>query len=274
MTVVVGVAAPDGIILAAESRTTNMFENGRHRIISDTAQKLFPVGRIGVATYGNAFIGGRTIAGLMDEFVSQLGEDAPDTVDALAEALAVFFDGRFRAVADPDLLEWCEANPGIYPVGFLVAGYDEDGIGSIREAGIPGPFVGDAEITTAELGVSWRGQTDVIRRLIKGFDSDEFRVQGHEVPDEMHEPLAGLEYALQLPVTMQDAVDLACFLVRTTIDMQRFSDGTFGRIGNVPGCGGLVRVLSIARAGPEWVTVPALTGEAAAGVAEGGAPAR
>jgi 20S proteasome alpha/beta subunit len=108
MTVVVGVAAPDGIILAADSRTTLQWETGgRHRIMSDTTQKVFAVsGRIGVATYGNAFIGNRTIAGLMDEFVAQRSEQMPESADAVATVLGDFFHERFQTDSPPELLAW------------------------------------------------------------------------------------------------------------------------------------------------------------------------
>src|SRR4051812_3072423 len=100
MTVVVGVAAPDGIILGAESRTTLVFEHMRHRILSDTAQKLFPIGGVGIATYGDALLGSRTIAGLMDEFVAQL-DGEPGDADSMAGALGDFFDQRFREHSEP-----------------------------------------------------------------------------------------------------------------------------------------------------------------------------
>jgi 20S proteasome alpha/beta subunit len=55
VTVVVGVAAPDGVVLAADSRTTSfpdgMGDQARYRIITDTADKLFTIrDRFAVAT--------------------------------------------------------------------------------------------------------------------------------------------------------------------------------------------------------------------------------
>lgn len=254
MTIVVGVAAPDGMILAADSRTTYMVGE-RHRIASDNAQKVFPIcDTIGVATYGDAGIGGRTIAGLMDEFVSTLDEGEPRDAAAIAAALGAFFDERYRAEAPPELVAELEAAQAA-PVGFLVAGYDDDGIGRIREVAVPGPRVEDeTEITTAVRGVVWRGQTDVIRRMVYGFDADLFLQAGHDMPEAIVEPLQSLAYELLFPITMQDAVDLAAFLISTTVGMQRFSDGTHARPGELPGCGGPVRVLSVTRDGVRWVT--------------------
>jgi len=276
VTVVVGVAAPDGMILAAESRATYT-DGTRHRIASDFNQKVFSIcDSIGVATYGQSGIGQRTIAGLMDEFVSQLPEEdaEPRRADEMAAALGTFFDERYRAETPAEEVDQWEA-VAAFPLGFLVAGYDADGIGRIREVSIPGPVVGGAiaenEITTADKGVAWRGQTDVIRRLVYGFDGDLFASCGHELPDELHEPVGSLAYNVLFPITMQDAVDFASFLIRTTIDMQRFSDGTLARPGDLPGCGGPIRVLAITRDRVQWIAPPTLTAATESGVAEGAA---
>jgi hypothetical protein len=275
MTIVVGVAAPDGMVLAADSRTTLSWDNGRHRIASDSAQKVFRLeGGVGVATFGDSFIGFRTIAGLMNDFVAQLSADQPATCHTISSALATFFRERFTADSTAELLQWVEENPEQDRIGFLVAGYDADGIGRIREISIPSgkvtDFAPDDEINTAVRGVLWRGQTDVIRRLVRGMDVDMFVHLGHELPAEAWEQIDGLQYVLLFPITMQDAVDLATFLIRTTIDMQRFSDGVAEAPGNAPTCGGAVRILAVTRGHTEWVAVPTLSAEGSASVAEEG----
>jgi hypothetical protein len=255
---------------------TLQWENGRHRIISDSSQKVFSLGdKFGIATYGDAFIGTRTISGLMDEFLASLGDDTPAEVEGLTERLAGFFRDRFTTDAPAELLEWCEEHPGWFRLGFLVAGYDADGVGCLYEAGVPGEEVSavgdpDRPITTAAIGACWRGQTDVVRRLMKGVDWDAFLELGYDFPPELHEPIGELEYVIHFPVTMQDAVDYATFIIRTTIDMQRFSDGIFGRPEGVPGCGGPVRVLSVTRDGTEWVSAPSVTADRRPGMAEEG----
>ena len=276
MTIVVGVAAPDGMILAGDSRSTYT-DGTRHRIASDFTQKVFTVCEsLGVATYGLNSIGQRTIAGLMDEFVTQLPEEAPRNGETIAASLGEFFDARFRAeVSEQDVAAW-EAS-GNAAIGFLIAGYDTDGIGRIREVSIPGGAVeeapGDVEVNTALGGTLWRGQTDVIRRLVFGFDGDLFAAAGHQLPDDLDEPITALTYNLLFPITMQDAVDFASFLIRTTIDMQRFSDGTTASPGYLPGCGGPIRILAVTRDGDQWVSPPVLTDPTTPGLAEGSARA-
>lgn len=269
MTVVVAVASPDGIILASESRTTVQIGE-RHRTVSDNAQKVFPLfDRIGVATYGMAFIGERTIAGLMDEFVATL-EDGEAGASDIAAELGQFFDAKFRDAVPAEQVEELEQKE-IYPLGFLVAGYDDDGIGRVTEWAVPGPAQpNDVVINTASRGVLWRGQTDVIRRLIKGADIDLLLSLDVAVPDEVGDALLSLEYSLIFPITLQDAVDFASFLIRTTIDMQRFSDGTTANPGDLPGCGGPIRILSVQPYNTEWVTEPGLIGSSTPGMAEGG----
>lgn len=256
MTIVVGVASPDGIVLAADSRTSNI-DGDRHRIASDSAQKLFPIrGGVAVATYGMAFLGEKTIAGVMDEFVAQLDGQQEHDAEAIASELATFFNLRFAA-AFPGLDQSTLTG---FPLGFLVVGYDSDGIARVREVSIPGAVVTveilgpGTEISTARLGVLWRGETDVVRRLVKGVDWDALGRAGVTVPDPLAPQLLQLEYRLLLPITVRDAVDFAAFLIGTTIEMQRFSDG----IGLAPGshitCGGAFRALSVTRAGVEWIT--------------------
>src|SRR3954452_9907710 len=76
MTIIIGITTPDGVILARDSRTPEGHDGG-HRIISDSAQKVFEVGRFGVATTGLAFLAGKTIAGLMDQFPSSTRRRRP-----------------------------------------------------------------------------------------------------------------------------------------------------------------------------------------------------
>src|SRR5438094_10580956 len=121
MTIVIGAASPDGIVLAADSRTTYV-DGDRHRIATDSAEKVFELfERFGVATYGWAFLGDQTIKGVMDEFVAAHPELGEQDLGACAEALGDFFSDRFMA-AYPDYEPEQDAG---WPLGFVVAGYDD-----------------------------------------------------------------------------------------------------------------------------------------------------
>jgi hypothetical protein len=264
MTIVVGVAAPDGIILAADSRSTNL-TGPHHRVASDNAIKLFDLSKcVGVATHGMAFIGDQTIAGLMDEFVANRADETRSQVTELAEELGTFFHDRLVAKY-PNL---ASAQQG-YALGFLVAGYDGDGVGRILEVSVPGPDVAE-QVNTSSRGFLYRGMTDVGERLLLGVDWERLsRADVHLTPA-AQKALRELEYRPIAPIALQDAIDFSLFLIRTTIDMQRFSDGTVATPRGIPGCGGPIRVLVITRSGPKWVSEHPLSAATASGLAEGG----
>jgi hypothetical protein len=106
-----------------------------------------------------------------------------------------------------------------------------------------------------------RGQSDVIGRLIKGVDWTGLILAGAEVPEGMMEHLDRLEYVPVEPVAVLDALDYASFLIRTTFDMQRFSDGTLALPGLVPGCGGPLQFLVVERDGISWMQAPTRSAE-------------
>jgi proteasome subunit B (beta)-like protein len=251
VTIVVGVTTPDGLVLAADSRTT-LSDGDRHRIASDSAQKIFPVGHVGVATSGNAFIGADTIAGTMDRFIAKLDKKAQSDLDHFVESLGAFFHEAFEAYLKERGETWDAEKLG-YPIDFLVAGYDETGVGHIKELMVPGPKTGDFQIDTRTGGTMWRGQTDVISRLLNGVDWAGLD-SGGPLPDDVSERLKGLAYMPLEPITVEDAVDYATFLVRTTIDMQRFSDGVVAQPGLVPGCGGPIHALVVERSLVRWAS--------------------
>ena len=273
MTIVVGVGTSEGLVLAGDSRTTTAYsDTQRHRIASDYAQKLFQVKGMGVATFGWAFLERDTIAGVMDQFTAQVsGEVADMNVEEFATALGDFFDERFDQHLAAEGGSWDSDTQG-FPLGFLVAGYDPDGVGYIVEVLIPGGQISEYKASTTEGGMMWRGQTDVINRLIKGIDGAELLKLGIEVPDDLAKELGKLEYWTMSPITLQDGIDFTSFLVCTTIDMQRFSDGTHGSPGSIPGCGGPVQILAVERRGATWIRPLTLATPSRPGLAEGAAP--
>lgn len=261
MTIVVGIATPDGLVLAADSRTTRN-EEGRTRIASDSAQKVFRIcdGSFGVACYGAALFQEKTVAGHMDEFEANLAS-IPDNVEEVAHLLGAFFQKCLLEAFEAADTPWLpEMGPQL---GFQVAGYRRDGVGHLIDVQVPGdkgPVVAPTGIATTNIGIYPQGQDDVISRLLHGVDINALAGSGIEVPEEVSKALAGLEYTLLYPLTLQDAVDCATFLISTTIGMQRFSDGTAASPGGIPGCGGPIRILAITRKKSHWVSPPTLIG--------------
>ncbi|MBI2691985.1 MAG: hypothetical protein HYX29_08595 [Solirubrobacterales bacterium] len=251
MTTIIGITTPDGIVLGSDSRIT-LTSDSRDRVLSDSAQKVFAIGRFGVVFSGLSQFGGETIAGLMDQFLSGLTDADNRNLDSFADALGKFFAARFIDWYDDDNDTW-NTEVDADPLSFLAAGYNDDGVGELLEVGIPSRDVDEFRPSTVAQGSMWRGQTDVISRLLKGIDLRALLGTGFEMSDGFMEQVDKLEYVTLDPVTIQDAVDYCTFLLQATIDMQRFSDGTAGDPGLVPGCGGPLQLLSIERKGPIWI---------------------
>jgi hypothetical protein len=257
MTIVVGVATPDGIVLAADSRMTLCFDDGnggvRYRIGSDTGEKVFEVcTRYAVATFGDAMIGTQTIAGVMAEFESQDEAHQSRDVAEFADRLGEYFNQRYTAAREDAGNPVRRGEEGA--IGFLVAGYDASGVGHVYDVLVPtGGRAGDGLLTTVG-GISPRGQTDVIWRLLRGFDADAAHAIGIRLDARLARQIDGLHYNVLYPFTLQDAIDLGTFLIRTTIDMQRFSDGLYAAPVGVPGCGGPVNMIAVKQNSVEWVS--------------------
>lgn len=272
MTIVVGVSAPDGIILAADSRTTVMLPDGtnseRPRIASDNAEKVFDVcGGYAVATFGDAFIGNRTVGGLMSEFEALVQHEKLPVGD-FADRLGEFFNSRYVQARADDGAPVADDEVG--NLGFLVAGYDSSGVGHICEVLIPRGERTETDLDTADTtGFVFRGMTDVINRLMRGVDREAITRVGIGLDSDLSEELEGVTYNVIYPITVQDAIDLAVFLVRTTIDMQRFSDGIVALPGGWSGCGGPINVIAVQQNGVEWVSKPSLEVRHRGGQAEG-----
>jgi 20S proteasome alpha/beta subunit len=166
MTIIVGITTPDGVILASDSRLTRETGDG-YRTMSDSSQKVFEVGGYGVAMAGLAFIADHTIAGLMDQFVAQVSDDDRKTVDTFADALGAFFDRRFAAWFE-GAGETYDVEKSGYQILFFVAGYNDAGVGHIRQVLIPGADRGDESPDTTDPETIRGGRTEVIDRLLHG----------------------------------------------------------------------------------------------------------
>lgn len=134
---------------------------------------------------------------------------------------------------------------------FLVGGYDEGApYGRVFEVYIPSRPIPNEQVGGAgQFGLVWGGQREYADRLIQGFDSQlpglakDFLKLDDNGRDALHEHLRN---HLQAPVPfaflpLQDSIDLAIFLIRTTIVMQHWILG-------VRGVGGAIDVAVITQA--------------------------
>lgn len=253
-TVVVGAALSDGLILAADSRQTVTFPGGiepSYKVVSDSANKLFSIGRVGISTYGEAFILGRSIESFVTEYAAKAPKDADvhDVAKGFSDYFGKYYD---QQVAQQKTLP---------ALGFIIAGYDKAGIGRLVEVRFPGNRapVDLAQNTHEHQGLVFQGQTAVIRRLIMGYDpslGDAATLR--KLPDldkvQLQKELGDLEYYIPYNyLPLQDGIDLTLALVQATVDMQRFSFGTLAHPGDIPGVGGAVDVLTITPNEISWV---------------------
>jgi hypothetical protein len=258
--VVVAVALSDGLVLAADSRLTLVVPNMApgYKIASDFSPKLFSVGQVAIGTYGEAFLLGRSTASFVSEFEAGTKASLPMDVEETAKKFSAFF-GKYYEKQKQD--------PKTIPsIGFIFAGYDKGGTGKILEVSFPNPKDPVSPNNTHDSqGAIWRGQTDVISRLIKGYDPmigafPSVQALPDDKKTQFVKELSDIEYAIPFQYLMlQDGIDFALMLVQTTVDVQRFSFGTSGASGAIPGVGGTVDVLVVTPKELTWVRKKALT---------------
>jgi len=244
------VKAPEGLVLAAESRLTLQGENrttGEKFVVSfDNATKLLAFGpadrprSVAAVTYGQAAIGSRTAAGFLPEFEAQIGDDIL-TTEEFSKKLSDFYVDQWRNAMPADY-----SGPNMT---FVVGGYDRpNAYGRVFIIEIPAnPQVREQNAGDENFGITWGGQSDFMDRLLRGYD--------RRVPDLVAKALkltparkkeleaALLQVVMPLPLAampLQDCVDLAVFFIRTTIAAQSLT------IGN-RGVGGPIDVATITR---------------------------
>ncbi|MBE6485561.1 MAG: hypothetical protein E7Z85_01810 [Methanosphaera stadtmanae] len=156
-----------------------------------------------------------------------------------------------------------EGHLNIEPVNLLVSGYNPDGTSETYSLSSPGGKIRKRD--NDEFGCTWIGQGDVVSRLILGYDSKLFKVpaikaMGKKFNGDLRTQIRGLEYYIQWNlITLQDAVDLAVFLIKSTEIMQRFTDGISMDVGDFQNVGGPIDVVLITKNGIKWINKKEIT---------------
>lgn len=218
------------------------------------------VGNIGLATYGTAFILGRSTSSWVQDFSFELRK-AKELDGLTIES----FLGKFREYFGAKVEEHRAKTKGEAEVGFLIAGYDDKGVGRIYRVVFPGAEPTEKASTKAS-GMTWQGDTNTIQRIILGADLiqlsqlDFFQKLDDQAKKAARDQLGQMQYQIFYNfLSLQDAIELATFLVEATVVMQRFSFGTVGKIGDVPSVGGPVDSLVITPGGLSWIRQKQLT---------------
>jgi hypothetical protein len=262
MTIVVAVKVNDGLVLAADSALAiqGVVDGQQAGILKtyDYGRKLshikdYPMGTL---TWGTALLGSRTIESLVSEFefslLSAKDEEAKGfQVRKIAEGLREFLLKRYEVQYGQLSLD-----TGMPGLGVLVSGYSDGQyfpeqylfeFPSIPELQTRRP---NKENGDPNFGVDWFGLTDAITRLIKGADPQLAQPLAEKyaiTQDEAWRLLSQYEYPIVFEgMPLQDAIDLAVYLVQMTIGRYRFVVGA-------PLCGGQVDVAVITSRGFNWV---------------------
>ena len=222
MTIAIAVSTSEGLVLAADSRTTRWVKTDNARwpeVVTDHARKVFALSRrTGGVTHGRSHMNRQTIASLADRFKWTRSNDAAEDISAVVEEFAEYL----RRIGKANGTETPETGPDEM-TGFLIGGYSHDGVGKLYELRLPEAKI-QALSTTEAPNYHWRGQGEAISRLMKGVDS---RVDRSRLDPETTEAIAGLEYAVRLRhMSLRDAIDFARFLGEIAIGIDRFSSGT------------------------------------------------
>lgn len=244
------IKAPEGLVLAAESRVTltatQLGSNQQINVNYDNATKLMALNKphrhVGVVTYGLAAIGqeGRTAYSFIPEFEATLGTERLSVLD-LAQRLSNFFMEQWKTLMPADY-------KGV-DMTFIIGGFSgNEAYGRVYEVAIPSkPTPIEYQGGKGEFGLTWGGQREFVDRLIQGYDNRALQLISNELglqsdqASKLQQVLGTFQMPLPLAaMPLQDCVDLGIFLIRTTIDAQRL---TFG----IRGCGGPIDVAIITR---------------------------
>lgn len=292
MSLGINTSTPEGIVLAADSRQSYRNRKGMSRIGSDSASKVFRLGKkVGLIVAGLAFLpdngGPKNISRFIEEFRNQ--NDIENlSVKEISEKLHEFFEIKYQYKAQLDNLpnqikadlerQGCKVSEikkekghvrfkfkdptgvekegvaGVDQLQFIVAGYNGDGGHQVCMVYVPGDVEVKRDSTKKgnEYGASWIGQTDVVGRIILGFDGrignlPIMQKAAQEIGQaEAQKQLHSLEYVIQWgTMTLQDGIDFSTLAIETTTAIQRFSDGIAADPGDMPGVGGPVDVAVI-----------------------------
>ncbi len=264
MSLAVVVKGPEGVVLAADSRATLEFPVGKGPgvpINFDSATKILNFSRphnyVGVVTYGTATIGLRTAHSYVPEFELTLEKENRLSIKKYTERLSDFFMKRWKENSPKD-------QEG-QSMGFIVGGFDYDtAYGEVLGFEIPdNPNPQPKHSGEHEFGMSWRGQTQIANRLLNGCDPATIEVirkaldlDEQQVEKAKEAIKSQLRFPIPFPVLpLQDCVDLAIFLIRSTITAQHFAI-------SVRAVGGPIEVACITRTdGLQYVQKKEIRGE-------------
>jgi hypothetical protein len=242
------VKGTEGVVLAADSRVsvhaereTQSGESIEFDVDFDNTNKLLRFSEpqhqhVGVLTFGQALIGRRTAHSFRPEIEEKHLPEERASVREYAETLQKFYQDQWdERVGVPE-----EGLRGA-SMSFIVAGYDEgEPYGRVFLFSIPSKNPPE-EANVEEFGMSWGGQTEIVTRLVKGFDDalpialkNETELDEKGVAEFLQTFAEQSQYSIPYEVLpLQDCINLAILMIRTTIDVQSLAIGPRGVGGRI-----------------------------------------
>jgi hypothetical protein len=250
MSLCISLVIPEGIVVAGESRQTAVV-GGVTRIGSDSAIKVFEMtDTVLAATAGWAFIQPqgatvlRNISSLIEDFKTTI--QAGSSMQTIAAQMWTYFNTLYQQHITQNPAQAVQA--GQIALHFVVAGYDpRSRVGNLFAIDIPTPAAPSTPgRTSASPGPWWIGQTDVIARIVNGYDHRimtlpllQAAIQAGTAETE----LSRLSYIISWStMTLQDAVDFAVGMIQITATIQKFTAGIVLEPGDFAGVGGPIDV--------------------------------
>lgn len=279
MSIAVIVGVHDGVVLAADSASTLTVGGtaplpGVHHVVGvlnvyENANKIFNLYKghpLGCITFGSGSIGNASISTLLKDLRVKLTNREWDfdpshyTIKQVAEILGRFLTDECNKVSD-------QAVRRSVNMGFLLGGYSTgEPLGESWSVEMINGVAGSPiELRKRhDSGISWGGQGEVLSRIVLGYSPLLFQVlaqtgrgpQGAPAmtPDQLAKTLGPvLAVSLQAPIVfapmpIQDAIDLARFLVHSAVMFSRFTPGP-------QMVGGMVEIAAITKhEGFKWIS--------------------
>jgi hypothetical protein len=268
MTIAISVKVHDGVVLAADSASTLFSPTGGISHVYNNANKILNLYKsnekkpdglpIGVIVYGLGGIGNSSISTLIKDFRKLLMDNdlkwkinVDDyKIEDVANKFKKFiyeetYKPFFKNIQQPPFL------------GFIIAGYSSktDLAEEWRIEILNGECIGPAPVRKNEdVGITWGGESKTITRLVLGYDPllpnilAEMKYNGEQILPTINFIQQRTEAPI-VPAAMpiQDAIDLAKFLVETTENFTRF-------LPVAPTVGGPVEIATITKhEGFKWI---------------------
>jgi hypothetical protein len=265
VTIAISLKINDGLVLATDSASTvlGLVPTGELQVINvyNNVSKLFNLRKglpIGAVTWGAGSIGQASISTIIKDLRERFTakdwklEKNNYTIEDVAKRLRefVFDDLYVKAFSNVP----ADKRPAL---GFIVAGYSSDApLAEEFQIEIHnGECRGPTKLRTQDqVGVTWAGEGEALNRLILGASTALPMVLGRLgiQSAQMGAAIATIQQGLQLPMVLpamplQDAIELAEFMVDLTINFSRFMPGA-------PTVGGPIEVAAISKhEGFRWV---------------------